>query len=97
MIPKRYRTPFVFWTATFFSLASMALVLGIGESLFFLLPLSILYDLWSVVQSERKGFVKTRQIRRAYEPARHFNGFQVLIVLLLAMVEFALGAYVLMT
>ena len=42
------------------------------------------------------GFVKSRQIRRAYEPPRHFNGFQVLIVLLLVMAEFALGAYVLM-
>ena len=97
MIPKRYRTPFVFWTATCFSLASIVLVWGASESLFFLLPLSILYNLWSVIQSERKGFIKTRQIRRAYEPARHFNGFQVLVVLLLVMAEFALGAYVLMT
>ena len=97
MIPKRYRTPFVFWTATLFSLLSIALVLAVGPSLLFLLLLSALFNLWSVVQSERGGFVKTRQLRRAYEPARHFNVAQVFTVLLLVMAEFGVVTYVLLT
>lgn len=96
MLPTRYRTSFVFWTATLFSLLSVALVLALDDSLAFLLLLSILYNLWSVVKSERSGFIKTRQIRRAYEPARHFNVAQVMTVLLLAMAQFGLGAYVLL-
>lgn len=97
MIPKRYRTPFVFWTATFFSLLSIALVLVVDQSLLFLILLSILYNLWSVIKSEHSGFVNTRQFRRAYEPARHFNVAQVFTVISLIMAEFGVGVYVLLT
>ena len=96
MITK-HLTQVVFGSAVFFSLLSSGLTFMLNDFFLILVVLSILFNIWSLLKSERDGFVKSSQFRRAYEPARHFNIAQVLIVMALLMLQFGLGAYVLLT
>ena len=93
----RHFTQVVFWTAVLLSLLSVALVFAADEAFLVLLGVSALFNIWSLFKSERDGFVKSNQIRRAHEPARHFNPAQVAVVVVLVMAQVGLGAYALLT
>ena len=43
-----------------------------------------------------RGFVKSTQIRRAFEPARHFNGGQVFVLFATLILQAGVAAYVLL-
>lgn len=89
-------THVVFWAALLLALSSTALsVLEPAYSP--LLVLSVLFNVWALYQSERKGFVRAREMRRAYEPPRHFNRFQVLLITVLIMGQSVFGLFVLFT
>ena len=92
----RHITTVVFWTAVSISVLGLFLVYAREESAVLVAPSSIGFNVWSIVRSEHCGFVRSRHLRRAYEPARHFNQAQVLIVLLLTMTLCGFGTYVLL-
>lgn len=97
---KKHLTQVVFWSAVLLSVASLVLVSVLSEPYAWVglafLAASILFNLWSVRRSEHSGFVKSREFRRAYEPARRFNMVQVFIVFALVMLQCGLGAYALL-
>lgn len=94
---KAHFTQIVFWTAVALSVVSVALVAALGPALLVAVGASVLFNLWSVFRSERGGFVREREYRRAYEPARRFNALQVFVVFGLVMVQCGAGAYVLLS
>lgn len=57
---------------------------------------SFVFTIWALRRSDGKGFVKSTQIRRAFEPARHFNGAQVFVLFGTLIVQAAAAAYVLL-
>lgn len=94
---SKHMTSVVFAICSLVSLLSIALVLLLSDLLLLLLALSLVSNVWALVVSERHGFVKTNQIRRAFEPERHFNAGQVLIIVVLIMTQIGTTAYVLLT
>lgn len=88
-------THIVFWCAVVLSMGSILMVL-IFQKYFFLIAISLLFNLWSILQSERNGFVKAKEMRRAFEPPRHFSGFQILILVILIVAEVGVGLLVLL-
>lgn len=92
----RYRTALVFWGALVFSFLSLGLLFALDSlSLALLIP-SILLNIWSIRKNDRSGFVKSKELRRAYEPARHFNGMQVFVLTGLVMCQIGVGTYALL-
>ncbi len=94
----RHVTQFVFVAALLLSLASMGLFFLTDEGVAFAaLIASLLFSVWSIWKSEHSGFVRTKQMRRAFEPARHFNSLQVLTLVVLMMAQVGLASYFLIT
>jgi hypothetical protein len=90
---SRHKTTVIFWIAVFLSLGSLALLTTTDTWALIVLALSLAFNLWSVIKNDREGFIQSRQMRRAHEPARHFNAPQVLVIFLLMMGQIGLGAY----
>ncbi len=88
-------THIIFWCVVLCSTLSILVVL-VFQQYTFLLGLSLVMNVWSIIQSERNGFVKAKEMRRAFEPPRHFSGFQILVVVLLILVEVGVGVIVLL-
>ncbi|WP_456426831.1 hypothetical protein [Rhodocaloribacter sp.] len=88
-------THIIFWCVVLCSTLSILVVLSFQQYTF-LLGLSLVMNVWSIIQSERNGFVKAKEMRRAFEPPRHFSGFQILVVVLLILVEVGIGVIVLL-
>lgn len=94
----RHVTVFVFLVALVIALASLASFYVVPENMAFgIVGFSILFSLGTILVSERGGFVRTRQMRRAYEPARHYNGFQVLALIILIMLQIGIVAHFFIT
>ncbi len=87
-------TYFVFWGVVLMSFAFIVLVI-LFPDLALLLILPLLLNIWSIIQSERGGFVRAKEMRRAVEPPRHFNGFHVLTIIALIIGEILLGTFLL--
>ncbi len=73
---------------------SIPLLLFFGPWMLIFLLASIGFNIWALIVSERQGFVRSNQIRRAYEPQRHFNAAQVFTVVLCIMAQLGIGIYV---
>ncbi len=86
-------TYIVFWTAIVLTITTIALCIW-NEAYLPLLILSILFNVWTLFQSERNGFVRAREMRRAFEPPRHFNRLQVVLITLLVMGQSVVGLVV---
>ena len=101
MIPglvARHVTLLVFSAALVFSMSSLLLLFTTDEAIALTATVfSVLFSLWSIWHSEERGFVQSRQMRRAFEPARHFNGAQVLSLVVLIMAQIGLASYFLIT
>ena len=101
MIPglvTQHVTLLVFSAALIFSLSSLLLLFVTDEATALgAIVFSVLFSVWSIWQSEQRGFVQSRQMRRAFEPARHFNGAQVLSLVVLMMAQIGLASYFLIT
>jgi len=88
-------THIIFWCVVICSMVSILVVLTFQQYIY-LIGLSLIMNVWSIIQSERNGFVKAKEMRRAFEPPRHFSGFQILIVVLLILAEIGVGVVVLL-
>lgn len=93
---KKHRTTIVFTTCVVLSLLSLGLAFVWGPWFIILIGVSVLFNVWALVVSERHGFVKTNQIRRAFEPNRHFNAAQVFIVSATIMIQLLGSAFILL-
>ncbi len=89
-------THLYFVVALSLALVTTALPLVLGPWLLLLTLGSFLFSIWALHRSDGKGFVKSTQIRRAFEPARHFNGAQVFVLFGVLVVQAAAAAYVLL-
>ncbi len=90
----------VFYFATAFSLALITTALPVlfdQPGLLVLTLASFMFTIWVLRRSDGKGFVKSSQIRRAFEPARHFNGTQTFVLFVLLVVQAAAAAYILLS
>ena len=93
---KHHRTIFFFWTNVILALLAAALVYRKGISWLPLLLLVIAFNVWSLIISEKKGFVRSRQARRAFEPPRNFNMFQTLLIFILLILQISVAVLVLL-
>jgi hypothetical protein len=93
----RHITLAVYLLAVAFSLVSIAILFSGYDRAILIAAISAVANVAAVAQSERGGFVKSNQMRRAYEPPRHFSGLQELSLLAFVMVQVSAGVYVLLT
>ncbi len=86
------RTQAIFAGAFLFAVISLALPLVFG-------PWGVVGVLVSMAihKSDTTGFIRTSQIRRAFESARHFNIGQVILLFGLLLVQVLISAYALVT
>ena len=89
----RHATNFHFGLASLLALASVAACYLLRPFGVLAVLLSVAYSLWTIRTSDTKGFVRTGQMRRAFEPERHFNGLQTLVLMVLLMVQIFVGVY----
>ncbi len=92
----KHMTLVVFLVAIFLSVVSVGLTVTQGKWFVILLAASVLANLLSIRKSEKTGFIKTNQMRRAHEPPRHFNAAQTLSLMGIVLVQVILGAYTLL-
>lgn len=90
-------TSVVFGVCTVATLVSIGLVLALDSWVFVVLTAAIGFNVWALIVSERHGFVRSTQLRRAFEPERHFNAAQVLAVVAYLMAQVVAGAYALLS
>lgn len=89
-------THLYFATALGLALLSTALPFLLGPLALVLTLASFLFTIWALRRSDGRGFVKSTQIRRAFEPARHFNGVQTFVLFLTLIVQAGTAAFVLL-
>lgn len=78
------------------ALLTTALPFVFGPALLVLTLGSFLFTIWALRRSDGRGFVKSTQIRRAFEPARHFNGAQMFVLFVTLIVQAGAAAFVLL-
>ncbi len=85
---RRFRgvpAPYVFYPLALLAVASMGAVYVLGTSfLAFSGAVSVL-TLYALYVNDSKGFVRRRQMRRAFEARRHFDNWEVAVLVLLVM------------
>lgn len=84
----------VFAVALGLSTASLAMLYWKGLSHLWLVGVSALVNVVSILASESGRLSTTRQMRRAYEPRRAFNGSETLLLLAVVMLQIGMGLYV---
>ena len=89
-------TVLYFVVALSLALLSIVLPVLLGAPALLLTLASFLFTVWTLRRSDGRGFVKSTQIRRAFEPARHFNGGQVLALFATLILQAGVAAYVLL-
>lgn len=89
---RNHMTYFVFALVLLLSLFSIGAVLLTRRlSLWPLLAVSLVLNVWSIYTSERGGFVRKKEFRRWKEPPRHFNATQVIMVYIFIVAQLLLG------
>lgn len=93
----RHVTQVVFWGSLALSLVSLGLTVLLGDDVIVLLTVSTAANLAVLYRNEQGGFVRSRELRRAYEPARHLNAAQLITIFFAVVAQCMLGAYVLIS
>ena len=88
-------------TARYFALALVVGVVGLAIALV-AGPVGVAgtvaamaFTVWLLRRSETHGFVRSGQMRRAFEPERHFNGIQTMVLFGMLMVMTLVAAFAL--
>ncbi len=50
-----------------------------------------------LMTNDRRGFIRSREVRRAYEARRHFSMFETIVLFLLIMVDILVVAFAFLT
>ncbi|NND71005.1 MAG: hypothetical protein HKN43_05450 [Rhodothermales bacterium] len=93
----KHKTIIIFAAVIVLSLASVTLILVSGKDWLPIIGVSIVLAVFSIYKSEKDGFIRSKEIRRSYEPPRHFNSGQVLTIIVLIMAQIGVAAYALLT
>jgi len=88
--------PYVFYTLMLVGLGSIAAVHMLGKICIPVAGVASLLMLGSFYVNDNKGFIRRRQMRRAFEPRRNFNNVEVLLLILLLMGNFFVSALALL-
>lgn len=91
------RTQAIFAGAFLFAVISLALPLVFGPWGVVGVLVSMALSIWAIHKSDTTGFIRTSQIRRAFESARHFNIGQVILLFGLLLVQVLISAYALVS
>lgn len=90
---KRLRTEFIFSAAALLGLLSLAAIFNVGLMSLPFVVLSHGLLVWALVKSETEGFIKLKGMPRAGDPQREFHPLQSFILLLIAIAQVAISAY----
>jgi len=58
---------------------------------------AIIVQVAILMTNDRRGFIKSREVRRAYEARRHFSMFETVVLFLLIMIDILVLAYAYLT
>lgn len=89
------RTQAIFTVTFLLAVASLTFPFLVGPLGVLGIVGSMVLSIWAIHKSDTSGFVRTSQIRRAFESARHFNLGQVILLFGLLLVQILIGAYAL--
>jgi hypothetical protein len=93
----RHLTMVIFVACLVLSLASLGILVAAGVPGLIAVVISVALNVGAIIISERRGFVRTTQLRRAFEPARNFNSAQVGLIVLVVMAQITAGLFVLIS
>ncbi len=95
---KNFNRTQAIFTATFLlAVISLALPFVLGAWGVVGVIVSMAFSIWAIHKSDTSGFIRTSQIRRAFESARHFNIGQVILLFGLLLVQVLISAYALVS
>ncbi len=89
------RTQAIFTAAFLLAVVSLAFPFAFGTVGLAGILASMAFSIWTIHKSDRSGFIRTSQIRRAFESARHFNLGQVILLFGLLLIQVLITAYAL--
>lgn len=75
-------------------LASAGAVFVGGKPMAALAAVVCLLIAWALYVNDRKGFVRSKQMRRAHEPRRHFFPLEIILLFILILLNVVAVAYV---
>lgn len=84
-----------FIAAVVLGLASIVVAWVTGPTGLIAIVAAMAFIGWALRRSETRGFVRSGQMRRAFEPERHFTGVQTAALFAILMLQTLVGAFVL--
>ena len=87
----------VFWLVAPFGVAGVGLPVAMDVQWVWLTGFAIVLQIWMLLINDRKGFIRSREMRRAYEARRHFSILETIVLFLLIMADMLAAAYALLT
>ncbi len=89
--------PVVFGLLVPLGLVSAGAVFVLGKTMVVPAATVCLLIVWALYVNDRKGFVRSKQMRRAHEPRRHFAPLEVILLFVLILLNVVAVAYVFVT
>ncbi len=86
----------VFWLIAPFGVAGLGLPVVMDVQWVWLTAAAIILQIWMLLINDRKGFIRSREMRRAYEARRHFSILETIVLFLLIMGDMLAAAYALL-
>jgi hypothetical protein len=86
----------VFWLVAPFGAAGIALPVVMDVQWVWLTAAAIVLQISMLLINDRKGFIRSREMRRAYEARRHFSILETIVLFLLIMGDMLAAAYALL-
>ena len=83
----------VFWLVAPFGVAGVALPVVIDVQWVWLTAAAVILQIWMLLINDRKGFIRSREMRRAHEARRHFSILETIVLFLLIMADMLAAAY----
>ena len=87
----------VFWLVAPFGVAGVGLPVAMDVQWVWLTGFAIVLQIWMLLINDRTGFIRSREMRRAYEARRHFSILETIVLFLLIMADMLAAAYALLT
>ena len=87
----------VFWLIAPIGAAGLAMPVISDVQWVWLTGAAIVLQIWMLLINDRKGFIRSREMRRAYEARRHFSILETIVLFLLIMGDMLAAAYALLT
>ena len=86
----------MFWIVAPLGVAGIGLPVVLSADWVWVTGVAIILQIWMLLINDRKGFIRSREMRRAYEARRHFSILETISLFLLIMADMLAAAYVLL-